>query len=140
MKYPAVEKIVYSTCSIHPEENEQVVLAALTSTEAVAGGFKLATRAEVLPAWPRRGQPGILNDADTEAIVRCSPGEDGTNGFFVSCFVRRGDAPLSVGKAEMAAAGRNHDPGAKRKLHAEGEKSRTSESLTLGGRRKKRKK
>jgi len=59
---PAVEKIVYSTCSIYPEENEQVVLAALGSTEAIAGGFKLASRAEVLPAWPRRGQPGILND------------------------------------------------------------------------------
>lgn len=60
---PAVEKIVYSTCSIHPEENEQVVLAALKSSEAIAGGFKLATRADVLPAWPRRGQAGILNDA-----------------------------------------------------------------------------
>jgi putative methyltransferase len=139
MKYPAVEKIVYSTCSIHPEENEQVVLAALKSTEAIAGGFKLATRAEVLPAWPRRGQPGILSDADTEAIVRCSPGEDGTNGFFVSCFVRRSNAHLSVGETEIAAARRYHDP-AKRKLHVESERDRTSEPLLLGGRRKKRKK
>lgn len=60
---PAVEKIVYSTCSIYPEENEQVVLAALRSTEAIAGEFNLASRTEVLPAWPRRGRPGILNDA-----------------------------------------------------------------------------
>jgi len=25
---------------------------------------------------------------DAESLIRCSPGEDGTNGFFVSCFVR----------------------------------------------------
>lgn len=133
MKYPAVEKIVYSTCSIHPEENEQVVLAALRSTEAISGGFNLASRTEVLPAWPRRGQPGILNDADTEAVIRCSPGEDGTNGFFVSCFVRRSKAQLNIGENEMATAGRKHDSiSAKRKLQTGGERDRT-------GRRKKRK-
>ena len=59
---PSVEKIVYSTCSIHPEENERVVAAALRSTEATAGGFTLAPRATVLPTWSRRGQPGILDD------------------------------------------------------------------------------
>ena len=26
---------------------------------------------------------------DAECMVRCSPGEDATNGFFVSCFVRQ---------------------------------------------------
>ena len=84
----------------------------------------------------------ITNDhKDTEAIVRCSPGEDGTNGFFVSCFVRRSNAHLGVGE-EVAPAGRNHDPGAisKRKLSAEGERDGTSEPPALGGRRKKRKK
>lgn len=60
---PRIEKIVYSTCSIHPEENEQVVAAALRSTEAIAGGFGLAPRSAVLPEWPRRGQPGNLDDA-----------------------------------------------------------------------------
>lgn len=25
---------------------------------------------------------------DAESLIRCSPGEDGTNGFFVSCFVK----------------------------------------------------
>ena len=84
----------------------------------------------------------ITNDhKDTEAIVRCSPGEDGTNGFFVSCFVRRSNAHLGVGEAEMAAGGHIHDPGAisaKRKPHTEGE--RASERRTLGAGRKKRKK
>ena len=60
---PRIEKIVYSTCSVHPEENEQVVAAALRSTEAIAGDFRLAPRSAVLPEWPRRGQPGNLDDA-----------------------------------------------------------------------------
>src|SRR5882757_791667 len=36
---------------------------------------------------------------DAECVVRCSPGEDATNGFFVSCFVRHsvGD-PTKLGK------------------------------------------
>lgn len=60
---PRIEKIVYSTCSVHPEENEQVVAAALRSAEAIAGEFRLAPRSAVLPEWPRRGQPGNLDDA-----------------------------------------------------------------------------
>ena len=28
--------------------------------------------------------------AHADSLVRCSPGEDGTNGFFVSLFVRKG--------------------------------------------------
>ncbi|KAI0249159.1 S-adenosyl-L-methionine-dependent methyltransferase [Lactifluus subvellereus] len=147
MKYPAVEKIVYSTCSTHPEENEQVVRATLRSTEAAVGGFRLAPRAEVLPAWSRRGQPGILEDAgDTEAVVRCSPAEDATNGFFVSCFVRHRGARSDVSKAEAAVAGRNSAPGAqpgmasaKRKVHTEGDGDNTSRQPTSSGRRKRRK-
>ncbi|KAI0050443.1 S-adenosyl-L-methionine-dependent methyltransferase, partial [Auriscalpium vulgare] len=89
MKYPGVEKIVYSTCSVHATENEHVVRAAAASEEAVLGGFTLATREHVLPSWHRRGLPEILsNEAEADGMVRCSPGEDATNGFFVSCFLR----------------------------------------------------
>jgi hypothetical protein len=38
------------------------VAAALQCMEATAGGFRLAPRSLVLPEWPRRGQPGILDD------------------------------------------------------------------------------
>ncbi|KAI0261510.1 S-adenosyl-L-methionine-dependent methyltransferase [Gloeopeniophorella convolvens] len=151
MKYPAVERIVYSTCSINPEENERVVHAALQSAEATGGGFELAPRAAVLPAWPRRGQPGILDStAATESVVRCSPGEDATNGFFVSCFVRkhRNTRP-SAARAELAAevgTGRNSAPTAqptagssKRKTDAERVVDGNSVPLTSGGKRKKRK-
>jgi putative methyltransferase len=52
---PNVQRIVYSTCSVHAIENEQVVSSALGSDEAVAAGFVLAPREDVLPTWRRRG-------------------------------------------------------------------------------------
>ncbi|ETW82870.1 hypothetical protein HETIRDRAFT_126266 [Heterobasidion irregulare TC 32-1] len=90
MKFPSVQKIVYSTCSIHAIENEHVVQEAINSAEARTGAFKLASPDMVLPNWHRRGLPDKLsNPVDAAALVRCSPGEDATNGFFVSCFKRR---------------------------------------------------
>ncbi|EGN99084.1 hypothetical protein SERLA73DRAFT_90270, partial [Serpula lacrymans var. lacrymans S7.3] len=90
MKFPSVKKIVYSTCSIHATENEDVVRQALCSNEAKAGHFILAPPGEVLPSWHRRGLPEKMeNPDDALSVVRCSPGEDATNGFFVSCFVRK---------------------------------------------------
>jgi putative methyltransferase len=53
---PSVQKIVYSTCSIHATENEHVVRSALQSDEARSRSFKLAPRSDVLPTWHRRGQ------------------------------------------------------------------------------------
>ncbi|KAL1732081.1 S-adenosyl-L-methionine-dependent methyltransferase [Schizophyllum commune] len=93
MKFPAARRIVYSTCSIHAAENEHVVREALASEECRAGNFALASRDSVLPTWPRRGMKEEMGEsrADAEGLIRCLPGEDATNGFFVSCFVRRTD-------------------------------------------------
>ncbi|KAF9484339.1 S-adenosyl-L-methionine-dependent methyltransferase [Pholiota conissans] len=89
MRFPNVKKIVYSTCSIHATENERVVGNALKSEEATAGSFRLAPQNVVLPTWSRRGYPAEMdNPDDAAAVVRCLPGEDATNGFFVSCFIR----------------------------------------------------
>lgn len=112
----SVKRVVYSTCSIHPEEDEQVVMKALGSKEAKARGWTLAPRSEVLPAWERRGRPEemgdnkgkaqvsrqtcmypkrvVLNSTElAEGVIRCLP-EDKTNGFFVACFIR--GQPLST--------------------------------------------
>ncbi|KAH0585057.1 hypothetical protein H2248_008323 [Termitomyces sp. 'cryptogamus'] len=89
MRFPGVQKIVYSTCSIHATENEHVVLESLRSEEAKVGPFALASPNEVLPQWPRRGLSKEMEPPNSAAsVVRCSPGEDATNGFFVSCFIR----------------------------------------------------
>ncbi|KAF8222089.1 S-adenosyl-L-methionine-dependent methyltransferase [Tricholoma matsutake] len=89
MQFPGVQKIVYSTCSIHATENEAVVRDSLSSDEAARGRFSLAPSDQVLPQWHRRGLADVLESpSQTASLVRCSPGDDATNGFFVSCFVR----------------------------------------------------
>lgn len=59
-----MQKIVYSTCSIHVVENEHVVFAALRSKEAIERGFTLAPKAEVIPTWSRRGLEGAASNDD----------------------------------------------------------------------------
>ena len=121
-----MKRIVYSTCSIHATENEHVVSKALEAGGAKQNGFRLAPRSEVLPSWHRRGIPEemmsgtcarcsagdisigggrlLLLADDAECVVRCSPGEDATNGFFVSCFVRQSQGELTrLGKRSRAS-------------------------------------
>ncbi|PCH42320.1 S-adenosyl-L-methionine-dependent methyltransferase [Wolfiporia cocos MD-104 SS10] len=111
MKFPAVDRIVYSTCSIHAVENEHVVRRALKSEEAANGRFKLAAPNDVLPTWRRRGLAEEMDDpADALSLVRCSPGEDATNGFFVSLFVRENAHASQSPKVESRKRGaEEHD-------------------------------
>ncbi|KAH9902872.1 S-adenosyl-L-methionine-dependent methyltransferase [Cubamyces lactineus] len=102
MTFPSVRRIVYSTCSVHAIENEHVVREAIKMEEATSGRFRLGRREDVLPTWHRRGIPEEMdNPNDAESLVRCSPGEDATNGFFVSLFVRDEDvAESSAGNSK----------------------------------------
>ena len=54
---PKAKRIVYSTCSIHPDENEHVVKAILKNNP----DFELAKRDSVLPTWERRGIPSEID-------------------------------------------------------------------------------
>ncbi|KAH8100930.1 S-adenosyl-L-methionine-dependent methyltransferase [Cristinia sonorae] len=133
MKFPSVERIVYSTCSIHAVENEYVVRAALKSEECTAGRFKLAPKAEVLPTWHRRGIAGETESPDeAESLIRCSPGEDATNGFFVSLFVRESNTRMNKRKAgeEMTeeANASSSSPTAKRRK----KKKKRASGISIG--------
>ncbi|KAI1134905.1 S-adenosyl-L-methionine-dependent methyltransferase [Hypoxylon sp. FL0543] len=94
MKFPAAKKITYSTCSIHAEENEQVVLKALQSDIARGRGWRILPRAQQvrgLREWPVRGSIEA-SDGNAEVAEACirSYKDDGRGvmGFFVAGFVR----------------------------------------------------
>jgi 16S rRNA (cytosine967-C5)-methyltransferase len=79
-------RIVYSTCSLEPEENEQVVHAVLADNRD----------ARILPVADRIAQmqqEGILTAEGAEKLTRCItaegflrlfPGVHGTDGFFIA--------------------------------------------------------
>jgi len=79
--FPNVETIVYSTCSVHVIENEDVVANFLQENPEwdVVPPIRLSS-------WKRRGEKHLrLSAYQSEALIRCFP-EDGMNGFFVALF------------------------------------------------------
>lgn len=107
MGFPAAKRIVYSTCSIHEEENEHVVTKALLTDVAQTRGWRILHRAEQVEGmkdWHHRGSILAVRRAAKEikaigarlhhgniaqGCIRCEKGgEDGTMGFFVAGFVR----------------------------------------------------
>ncbi|KAI5669655.1 hypothetical protein M9H77_19508 [Catharanthus roseus] len=91
--FPAVERIVYSTCSLHQIENEDVIRSVLPL--AASHGFQLST---IFPQWPRRGLPVVDG---YEHLIRTSLEEDG-EGFFIALFVRETAAPTNGRNPEEA--------------------------------------
>jgi hypothetical protein len=82
MTLPRVNVIVYSTCSVHREEDEDVVRRVL---EGCNGKF---VQVMCMPDWPHRG----LEACGEIGRKSCRAGFDKgcTNGFFVSRFERKG--------------------------------------------------
>ncbi|XP_039250477.2 28S rRNA (cytosine-C(5))-methyltransferase-like isoform X1 [Styela clava] len=80
--FPKVNKVVYSTCSIHTIENENVVMKALEKHPH----FELV---HILPEWQNRGLPIDGFEVEAKKCIRCTPEHDQTNGFFVALFQRK---------------------------------------------------
>ncbi|KAI0671520.1 S-adenosyl-L-methionine-dependent methyltransferase [Trametes maxima] len=119
MTFPSVQRIVYSTCSVHAIENEHVVRQAIKTEEATSGRFRLGRRSDVLPTWHRRGIPEEMdNPEDAQSVIRCSPGEDATNGFFVSLFVRTGTYDVDMDHSIESGKRKAEDDGGGEGQHA----------------------
>uniref|UniRef100_A0A2K6TUQ2 28S rRNA (cytosine-C(5))-methyltransferase n=1 Tax=Saimiri boliviensis boliviensis TaxID=39432 RepID=A0A2K6TUQ2_SAIBB len=79
LTFPSLQRLVYSTCSLCQEENEDVVRDALQQNP---GAFRLAP---VLPAWPHRG---LSRFPGAEHCLRASPETTLSGGFFVAVIER----------------------------------------------------
>ncbi|EAW69696.1 hCG39703, isoform CRA_e [Homo sapiens] len=105
LTFPSLQRLVYSTCSLCQEENEDVVRDALQQNP---GAFRLAP---ALPAWPHRG---LSTFPGAEHCLRASPETTLSSGFFVAV-IERVEVPSSASQAKASAPERTPSPAPKRK-------------------------
>jgi 16S rRNA (cytosine967-C5)-methyltransferase len=79
-------RLVYSTCSLEPEENEEVVARALRENPSLRRVPQAAVASFLAPHLA----PGVSADAlfDEQDQFRILPGEYGTDGFFAAVLSR----------------------------------------------------
>ncbi|KAL0994496.1 hypothetical protein UPYG_G00123020 [Umbra pygmaea] len=90
LRFPRLQRLVYSTCSIHTEENEQVVAACLQQNRS----FRLVPG---LQQWPERGLPPFTQ------CLRASATKTLTHGFFVALLERHTAETLKEQAAQISS-------------------------------------
>ncbi|CDK29440.1 unnamed protein product [Kuraishia capsulata CBS 1993] len=101
MSFPSAKRLVYSTCSIHAQENERVVVDLLNDPQVKSRGWRLCSRQKIIPDWKRRGFVEEFSSfEDPEAMaggcVRSLPKVDGGIGFFAAAFERTDESISQV--------------------------------------------
>ena len=76
-------RLVYATCSLEPEENEQAVRAAIAHEPDV----RIVLGREALTPWLRQNA-AIESLFDSEGFFRTFPPQSGTDGFFAAVLER----------------------------------------------------
>ncbi|XP_010584247.1 PREDICTED: probable 28S rRNA (cytosine-C(5))-methyltransferase isoform X3 [Haliaeetus leucocephalus] len=94
LSFPALQRLVYSTCSLHREENEDVVHAVL---QEWGSAFRLVN---AFPSWPCRGLAAF---SGAESCLRASPADTLTHGFFVAVLERHGEGTAAPSSLPAAA-------------------------------------
>ncbi|XP_063812215.1 28S rRNA (cytosine-C(5))-methyltransferase [Pseudophryne corroboree] len=98
LRFPSVQYVVYSTCSVHQQENEDVVKGILDEHP----DFRLVN---VLPTWPVRG---LNTFSGSDCCLRASFSETLTNGFFVALFQRKSKEDDSAMTSEEQSSANLH--------------------------------
>jgi 16S rRNA (cytosine967-C5)-methyltransferase len=84
--------VVYSTCSLEPEENEQVIAAVLREADGV-GVYSIAARIDKMKAdgvVTELGAERLQSCITPEGYLRLFPGACGTDGFFIAMIEKDG--------------------------------------------------
>lgn len=105
LNFPNVKKVVYSTCSIHPEENEEVVDEILDN---VQDAYKLVSAKNIFKEnWINYSSRSYKC---SDKCLYAKPDDDFSNGFFVAVFERNFDVPLPEYKRKGSNALNNVQP------------------------------
>lgn len=96
--YQNAVKLVYSTCSVYPEENEHVIQRALEMCADT--NWKLVKPIEFAEKWKNFGSPKFKHIG--KKCLYAKPDVDKTDGFFVAIFERDFENPFKKDGADNA--------------------------------------
>ncbi|XP_014474445.1 PREDICTED: probable 28S rRNA (cytosine-C(5))-methyltransferase [Dinoponera quadriceps] len=89
LNFPNVKRVIYSTCSVHPEENEKVIDEVLGN---VGDAYRLVSIKDMLKEnWLNFSSPEYQCG---DKCLYSKPDVDLCNGFFVAMFERNFEVPL----------------------------------------------